>query len=248
MFASSTKEQKKALDSKVDSFFDKEPLSEEISDFSDFAEYRKICVPIRCGSRTGLICTYLHKDHMDSSLDPFYLSGFQNLIEYKKYIESERLNFDVGPVYAIASAIEDGDYFSLLKDFQERWKLKEFEHAFHVREDGDSYHILPSTCDTAFGNTEQLGLIRFSIYKAFGGNAFIGNRSDLNKLIAEWIASNNSQNSRKLREILDSAKCKKVKNIDREFSKCILYLNLFNRLKTEIQLDSLVEKLKMLEK
>ncbi|MEM3369818.1 MAG: hypothetical protein QXE90_03120 [Candidatus Micrarchaeia archaeon] len=249
MFAQKIKEQEVASEPKVNqqrenSIFDKNLLIEDASDFSDFADYRRVCVPIRCGSRIGIVCTFAHKDNLNSKFDTFYMTGLRNLLEYKKYIESEKLNFDVGPAYAIAAAIEDGDYSGFLSQFQTSIKINDFEHIFQVKENGDTYHILPDSYETAFGNIEQMGLIRFSILKAFGGSNFIVERNEINKLIIEWLASNNSENAKKLRNILNTSKRNRFKDIEREFSKCIIYENIFERIRTSFELESLVNKLK----
>lgn len=249
MFAQKVKEQEVALEPKTgqqkeNSIFDKNLLIEDISDFSDFADYRRVCVPIKCGSRIGVVCTFAHKDNLNSKFDTFYMAGLKNLLEYKKYIESEKLNFDVGPAYAIAVAIEDGDYSRFLSQFHTAIKINDFEHIFQVKENGDTYHILPAKYETAFGNIEQMGLIRFSILKAFGGSNFIMERNEINKLIIEWLAFNNSENAKRLRNILNSSKKNRFKDIEREFSNCIIYENIFERIKTSFELESLVNKLK----
>lgn len=224
------------------SSFNKKLLVEDISEFSDFGEYRKVCVPVSCGQRVGIVCTFAHKDNLDSKYDSFYLAGLKNLIEYKKYIESEKLHFDVGPAYAIATAIEDGDYSNFLLQFQSVMKINDFELVFQVKENGDTYHILPANCDLAFGNITQLSLIKFSILKAFDID-FLKERSKINNIIIDWLTSNNSENPKKLREILNSAKKNKFINIDREFKNCIIYDNLFDKIKTYFELNNLVEKL-----
>ncbi|MCX8202333.1 MAG: hypothetical protein N3G74_00795 [Candidatus Micrarchaeota archaeon] len=248
MFAQKVKEQNLNAESNASRFpeLERKLLVEEASDFSDFADYRRVCVPIRCGTRTGVVCTFSHKDNLNSKVDTFYMAGLKNLIEYKKYIESEKMNFDVGPAYAIAAAIEDGDYSNFLLQFQKDVKMKDFEHIFQVKENGNTYHILPSGYDTAFGNIEQMGLIRFSILKAFGGSDFIKERNEINMLIIEWLGSNNSENAKGLRNILNVSKRKSFSGISREFSNCIIYENIFDRIKTSFELESLVSRLKSL--
>lgn len=222
-------------------------LAEEITDFSDFADYRRVCIPIKCGEKAGVVCAFAHKSHLDSRFDRFYISGLRNLIERKKYTESEKWNFDVGPAYAIASAIEDGDYFEFLKNFQEdEIKLRDFEHIFRVEENGNVYHLLPKCYEIAFGNIEQIGLFKFSIIKAFGDIESLKDKSKVNVALAEWLSSNKNENAVRLREILNSSKQDCFEGIPRTFSNCLIYKNLLNRLITSFQLDSLISKLKEL--
>ncbi|MEM4133649.1 MAG: hypothetical protein QXO35_00285 [Candidatus Micrarchaeia archaeon] len=250
MFAQKIKEQEVASESKVNeqrenSIFDKNLLIEDASDFSDFADYRRVCVPIRCGSRMGIVCTFSHKDNLDSKFDTLYITGLKDLIEYKKYIESEKMNFDVGPAYAIAAIIEDGDYYRFLSKFIGKIKMNDFEHIFQVKENGETYHILPSKYETAFGNIEQIGLIRFSIIKAFGISEFTKEKSEINKFIIDWFGQNNSENAKRLRNILNNSKRNRIKDIDREFSNCIIYEGIFEKIKTSFELENLVNKLKL---
>jgi hypothetical protein len=222
----------------------KEILSEDINDFSDFTDYRRLCLPIRCGSRVGIVCTYSNRNNLNENYDRFYRAGLKNLIELKKYTESEKYGFDVGPTYAIAALIEDGEYNLFLNQFNsESLKLTPFEHVIQIRENGNTYHILPVEDYVAFGNIEQIGLIRFSVFQAFSINPLDINKEEMYRKISDWISSNNFENAKKFREILNKCRIKKIEGIEREFSKSLIYENLFNRIKTEFQLNELLSKL-----
>gem|GEM_PF-3630963 len=220
-------------------------------DLSDFTDYRKTCLPIRCGSRFGIVCTFFHKDKLSSEIYSFYRKGLKNLIEFKKYIESEKYGFDVGPAYAVAAMIEDEDYRKFLSQFESSLSFSsdiQYYHVLQVRERGKTYHILPAEDDLLFGNIQQLGLIKFSVLQAFQttferpDNPNEISKQEINKMIIEWTLSNNKQNPAMFRNILISSKRNKIDGIERTFDSCIIYENLFETVRVKFEIDHLIQK------
>ena len=218
-----------------------EVKTEDIMDLTDFTDYRSVCLPVQCGPKFGIVCTFSHKDNLNDVYDTLYRVGLKDLIERKKHIESEKLNDDVGPAYTVATLIEEGEYQQFLYGLGARNTSNGFEHVVQVKQNGAVYHMLPLQDECVFGNIEQLGLIRFSIFQAFRDKPLAATRDEINEAAREWIMSNNSQNARKFREILVSSRTDRIKDMERKFSNCAIYSDIFERIKTEFQLQQLLE-------
>jgi len=221
-------------------------------DLSDFTDYRRTCLPIKCGSRFGIICTFFHKDHLSSDMYVFYRKGLKNLIEFKKYVESEKYGFDVGPAYSVAAIIEDGDYRKFLSQFESSFHLPsnlQYYHVLYVRECGKTYHILPVEDELMFGNIQQLGLIQFSVLQAFKTsfdrpyNHNEISKNEINKMVVDWVLKDNKKNPSIFRSILTNSKRNKIEGIDRTFESCIIYENVFEAVRIKFEIDLLVKKI-----
>ena len=220
-----------------------EVKAETILDLTDFTDYRSVCLPIQCGPKFGIVCTFSHKDNLNSQHDTLYRAGLKELIEKKKHIESEKLNDDVGPAYTVATLIEEGEYQEFLTGLGSRISSNGFEHVIQVKQNGAIYHMLPLQDESIFGNIEQLGLIRFSIFQAFRDKPLTATKDEINEAAREWILSNNSQNAKKFRQILIESKVDRIKDMGRQFANCAIYSDISERIKTEFQLQQLLEKL-----
>lgn len=217
--------------------------SEGPMDLSVFADYRSVCLPVKCGStRSGIVCAFSHRDHLDERFDKFFKEGLNGLIEFKKHVESEKLGFDVGPAYAVAALIEDGDYARFLKRFEtESSQLTGFEHVLQIKENSSTYHILPIDDELIFGNVEQGGLMRFSVFRALQGNAPVV-KDVIRKKEIEWFMDNDELNRKKFRQILNGSMISRIDGIDRQFEKCSIHINVLERVKQEFELQQLLEQ------
>lgn len=234
-----------AADSTVNSTDANPTVNTKISlcDLAEFAGYKTVEVPISYGTRMGAVYIFLKPDRLDEKCGNFYKEGLRNAINVKKYLESEKVGYDVGPAIAVASLIEDGDYGRYLKLFEtENSKSNEFEHVFFVRENGHSYHILPIDDDLVFGNIEQLGLLRFSLALAFGGNLESLPKEIINEKIRDWILENNYQNAKVLREIIIESRVTHIDGWSRKFYNCVVYANLLKRIKEEFAFQQFLEE------
>lgn len=212
-------------------------------DLSSFADYRTVHLPVQYGPRTGHVYAFSHKDHLDERFDKLYKECLRNAIEVKKYIESQKAGYDVGPAIAVASLIEDGDYARHLKLFEtDDVALRGFEHVLFVKENGHSYHLLPAEYECAFGNTEQVGLIRISIALAFGGDLDSLPKEVQNEKAKEWIMSDNERNCRIFRRILNESRIFRLEGSEREFSNCIIHENVLGRIRREFALQQILDQ------
>jgi len=168
---------------------------ESVTDFVRFANYKTLPVPnIQCGNVIGNAFIFFDKKHIASLGKEFiegYLLCLGEIINVKKWIESQKEQRDLGTAEAAARLIEDGDYDRFLnfvenRDYEEIKKILEegkysrflkvfsgykaefkgFEHILLIKQDGKSYHIMPAKDNTAFANFEQMGLIKYSIYQS----------------------------------------------------------------------------------
>jgi len=118
-----------------------EVKTEGTIDFAKFADdYTMIRVPIICGSSMGDIYIFSHKeDQIHEDFIKLYRAKLCNQINTKKHIMSEKAGGDVGPVVAVASFIEEGDYDKFLVLFNEY-----LTHEIHknMREEGEFNQLL----------------------------------------------------------------------------------------------------------
>jgi hypothetical protein len=177
------------------SFKHKKLKLENVTDFVRFANYKTLPVPnIQCGDVIGKAFIFFDKKHIASLGKEFIdniLLCLGEVINVKKWIESQKENRDVYTAEATARLFEDGDYYRFLnfvenKDTEEIKKILEegkyskflkvfsgqkaefngFEHILLIKQDGKSYHIMPAKYDAAFANFEQMGLIKYAIYQS----------------------------------------------------------------------------------
>jgi len=95
----------------------KEIKLEDKIDYAVITEYLIRKIPIECGQKKAEVSFYSHEDHMHKDFMAIYETGLKKQIEMKKHILSEEANKDIGPVFAVARYIEDGDYDKFLAIF-----------------------------------------------------------------------------------------------------------------------------------
>jgi len=233
---------------------------ENVTDFARFANYKTLPVPnIQCGDVIGKAFIFLDKKHIASLGKEFIenlLLCFGEVVNVKKWIESQKEGRNVGTAEAAARLIEDGDYLRFLnfvenKDTEEIKKILEegkysrflkvfsgykaefkgFEHILLIKQDGKSYHIMPSKEDTAFANFEQFGLIKYAIYQSVQDpeilHWLIGRREldpKYANMISEWASRDEKSNATIFRKgVLKDSRIYRFNGWSREYSQCIIF-------------------------
>lgn len=224
------------------------PLSRKIIDIAEYADHITINVPIAVGQKIGHVYIFSHREHLREGIINFYKDGLKNQIEVKKYIVSEKVGYDVGPLIAVAELIEDGDYGRFLKIFEtEKVKLTGLEHVLLVEERGRFYHLLPAEDVSALANYEQIGLIRYSIYSSLKEGVVNGDFSeDIIFRIIAWITSHDID-FKKFRDFFESCRINRIEGYDREYKYCIIFDNLFEMLKQKFRLQEPQQELSNFE-
>ena len=203
---------------------------DQVKDFAQFLNYKTIDVPVQCGSKNGKIYTFSHQDHLKNSLLKDYREELQGLIEKKKYLDSVKSRYDIGPTIAVANLVEDGEYAEFVKKHNhDDLKLTGLEHVIRVEEffkgDNTSHLILPLDEDQDFINKEQLALMRYSIYF----KKLTDPTKDLNQGAKEWVLEN--KNAEVFRnEVLKSSRVYQIEGCSRVYSNCAIYKNLFREI------------------
>jgi len=201
-------------------------------EFARFANYIAIEIPVSCGNQKGKVYTFSRKDHLKNGLLKEYKEKLSDLIEKKKYVDSQFFSFDVGPTIAVADLVEEGEYQNFIKSYNsEHLQLTGLEHVLKVQENGYSHHILPLEDEGNVFNNLQMGLMRYSIYFRLLNNP----DKDPNEEALKWIIEDSEENAKRFREILESTSCKvnHINGFPKIYKNCTIYQDLGKRV-TEI--------------
>jgi hypothetical protein len=208
----------------------------QVLDFAQFLKYKTVEVPIQCGSKTGKIYTFSHRDNLKNGLLANYERDLKNLIEKKKYEDSVKSCCDIGPTATVANLMEDGDYTEFIKNYSAL--MTGLEHVLRVEEtiggEDISHSIMPLKGDNQrFATEEQEALMRYSFYfkklvdpkKEFDNNAII-----------EWVYD--EENAKVFREEI-LKKCNKniIPGYPREYFNCAIYKNLYREIIKRYSID-----------
>ncbi len=240
----------------------KKTLLENISDFLNIAGFKSINIPIICGEKSGEAFIYFRKRDLKNLSRDFvenYKICFGELVNAKKWIESEKEKRDIGIAESIARLFEDGDYDKFLhvlneekieyiKEIIEQGKIshflklltlynRKFEllHLVLVKEEGDYYHILSCEKEASkLAIAEQVGLIKYSIF-VHRNNDWKkdgkSEKSEKNKIVFDWI----NKNAEKFRKIFNECRINSFGN-GRTYHNCFIFKNLIKRINEELEI------------
>lgn len=209
----------------------------QVLDFAQFLNYKTIEVPVQYGDKTGKIYTFSHQNHLKNGLLKNYKEALKEIIEKKKYTDSEKSCQDIGPTIAVANLIEDGEYAEFIKQFNhDNFQLRGLEHVLRVEENffgkDISHTIMPLYEDHDFANEEQLALMRYSTYF----KRLTDPTKDLNQGAAEWVIDNKHAEVFR-EEILKDSRVYTIEGCNRTYSNCAIYRNLFSEIIKKFSMD-----------
>jgi hypothetical protein len=140
------------------------------------------------------------------------------MIDEEKYELSLIRRYDVGPTFAIAKIVDKGRYSQFLKNYN--LQLTGLEHVLKVHEDGHTHHIMLSELEQHFGNEEQIGIMRYSVWCHIVKNLNLD--KELTDELLEWV---NRKNAEMVREVLDDpdVRVRRIFDFPDEFNNCAVY-------------------------